>query len=165
MTRDGAAGPHPAGNGADGGVDGMRPDGDEPDEAALDALDATPLDPGEAASGAELASAAAGESLADVVERVVAELDEVTRAVEPAGSEALATAGMVFAVHGGGVLEVVLDGPVGRAALTTADASASPRGPGWVRFAPAAMDRYAADRAEAWLRYAHRRAAEASRRG
>lgn len=139
---------------------------DEPadvDEAALDALDAAPLDPDEAASGAERAAEAVGESLAELVARVAADLDGA--GLRGAGDDAEATLdvdGRVFAVLPGAadaqVLDVALDGPVTRAALATPDTSASPRGAGWVRFAPRVMDRYAADRAEAWIRFAHRRA-------
>lgn len=95
---------------------------------------------------------------------MLAELGSVARTVEPEGTETVAAGGIAFATHGGGVLEVALDGPVARAALATPEATVSARGPGWVRFAPRAMDRYAADRAEAWLRYAHRRAVERSTR-
>lgn len=133
------------------------------DEAALDALDAAPLDPDEAASGAERAGETVGESLAELVARVAADLDGAD--LHGAGGDAEATLAMdgrVFAVLPGAsdaqVVDVALDGPVTRAALATPDTSASPRGAGWVRFAPRVMDRYAADRAEAWIRFAHRRA-------
>ena len=47
---------------------------------------------------------------------------------------------------------------VATAALRTPDTTASSRGPGWVRFAPAALDRFAADRAIAWIEHAWRHA-------
>jgi hypothetical protein len=156
MTRDGA--------------DRGESDDDGLDEAALEALDAAPLDPDEAASGAERAGEPVGESLAEIVTRVAGELV----GAEPAGGGAAGDASFavgdtVFAVLQGAadarVLDVALDGPVARAALATPDTAASPRGACWVRFAPRVIDRYTADRAEAWLRYAHRRAAEVSRRG
>ncbi len=40
---------------------------------------------------------------------------------------------------------------VAEAALRTPDAHASPRGPDWVAFRPRTIDRFAADRAEAWF--------------
>ena len=59
-------------------------------------------------------------------------------------------------------------GPTGRArhgaaALRTPDVEASPRGPGWVRFAPAEVDGFARDRALAWLGSAIRFAGEGGR--
>ncbi len=57
------------------------------------------------------------------------------------------------------VLEVSLDPVVASAALKTADTMQSTRGAGWVAFTPEAIDRFALDRAEAWVRSAHRRAA------
>lgn len=62
-----------------------------------------------------------------------------------------------FATLTGGVLEVRLDGPIAAAARRTPDASASPRGPEWVRFAPPEPDGMALDRAEAWFEAAWRR--------
>jgi hypothetical protein len=55
-------------------------------------------------------------------------------------------------------LEFRLDPIVARAALGTPDTSASSRGPEWVAFSPAELDRFAVDRALAWLGAAHRRA-------
>jgi hypothetical protein len=48
---------------------------------------------------------------------------------------------------------------VASAALRTADTRPSPRGAGWIAFTPRSVDRFALDRAEAWVRLAHRRAA------
>ncbi|HEY4752072.1 MAG TPA: hypothetical protein VIH37_02230, partial [Candidatus Limnocylindrales bacterium] len=70
----------------------------------------------------------------------------------------LAARERVFAVLGPDFLEVALDPPVAAAALRTPDTRPSPRGAGWIAFAPAATDRFALDRAEAWLRLGHRRA-------
>lgn len=64
-----------------------------------------------------------------------------------------------FATLAEGVLEVRLDGPIATAARRTPDASASPRGPEWVRFAPRELDDMALDRAEAWFEAAWRRSA------
>ena len=47
--------------------------------------------------------------------------------------------------------------PSPTAAIRTPDATPSPRGPGWVAFAPAELDDHAADRAVAWFASAHRR--------
>jgi hypothetical protein len=52
---------------------------------------------------------------------------------------------------------------VAKAALRTPDVIVSSRGPGWLAFTPSTIDRFALDRAEAWLRSAHRLAG--SRRG
>lgn len=56
------------------------------------------------------------------------------------------------------VAEFRLRDEVGAAALRTPNVSASPRGPGWVRFAPRQLDGHARDRALAWLESAWRRA-------
>lgn len=57
----------------------------------------------------------------------------------------------------GSVAEFRLDPAVASAATRTPDASSSERGPDWVRFAPAALDQHAVDRAVAWLGSAARR--------
>jgi hypothetical protein len=68
--------------------------------------------------------------------------------------------GSLAAVVGPGVLEVRLRPAIAAAALRTPDVTASPRGAGWVRFAPAAFDDFARDRAVAWLESAVRLAEE-----
>jgi hypothetical protein len=70
----------------------------------------------------------------------------------------LAVGGRVFAVVGADLLEVALDPRIAKAALATPDTRASSRGAGWIAFTPAVTDRFALDRAEAWVRLAHRRA-------
>jgi hypothetical protein len=69
-------------------------------------------------------------------------------------------AGRPFAALAGGALEVRLQAPVAHAALRTPDTAPSKRGEGWVRFAPASLDRFAADRVAAWLESAWRHAAD-----
>ena len=140
-----------------GPLDGAARNGDGP---ADDDLDDAPLDPTEAAAAAERAAEPGGESLAEVVDRVVANLAGTSRRPGATEGEEVIVAGAPFAVSHGDALEVLLDGPVARAALATEDTQPSPRGAGWVRFVPRVMDRYAADRAEAWLAFAHRRAGE-----
>ena len=66
--------------------------------------------------------------------------------------------GHPFASLAGEWAEFRLDPAVARAALRTPDAADSPRGPGWVSFAPAVLDDQAIDRAEAWFLSAHRHA-------
>jgi hypothetical protein len=126
-------------------------------DAALDALDAEPLDADEAASGAALAADELDESLDERVEAVVDELGRVERRYE-GRTLVFAAGGRVFAARHGATLEVALDASVLKAALRTPDAAPSPRGAGWVAFSPPNVDRYALDRAEAWVRFAHRRA-------
>jgi hypothetical protein len=95
------------------------------------------------------------ETLAERVEAVIAELDEV--AVVLSGDEReLRAGGRLFAVVSDDALEVMLDPAVAAAAQRTPDVSASSRGPAWVLFRPRVIDRFALDRAEAWLRSAHR---------
>jgi len=137
--------------------DGIRRNGAlEPDDDDDDA----PLDADEVATGSERAGEPVPESLAEVVARVIDDLGGVERRSAVLGREELVVGGRMFAVLHGDALEVGLHGPVARAALATDDTQPSSHGPGWVRFAPRTMDRFAADRAEAWLRFAHRRAGE-----
>lgn len=127
---------------------------DPEDEAEDDA----PLDEAEVAAGAAAADEALDETLDERAGAVLEGLDGVTRRRD--GEVVLLASGQrVFAVLGPDFLEVALEPPVAAAALRTPDTRPSPRGTGWVAFAPRAADRFALDRAEAWLRLAHRRAA------
>ncbi len=129
---------------------------DRPD-ATGEGEEDVPLDEAEAAAGAALADEAVDESLDERVELVVEDLDGVTRRRD--GPVVLLTVReRVFAVLGPDLLEVALDPPVAAAALRTADTRPSPRGAGWIAFTPRVADRFALDRAEAWLRLGHRRA-------
>jgi hypothetical protein len=142
------------------GTNGHVPDPDDADpadEAALDALDSEPLDPDEAAAGAAVASDAVDESLDERVEAVVGELVGVDRRRGGPAVE-FAANGTLFAVLASEGLEAALDATVLKAALRTPDTAPSSRGAGWITFAPATVDRYALDRAEAWVRFAYRRA-------
>jgi hypothetical protein len=129
---------------------------DHPGDPELDVED-EPLDAAEEAAGTETASEDADESLDERIGAVVDELDDVTRTRE-GEVERLAVGNRVFAVVGADLLEVALDPPIATAALKTPDTRPSPRGAGWIAFTPATTDRFALDRAEAWVRLAHRRA-------
>ena len=129
---------------------------DPADDDGLD--DDTPLDAAEEAAATAEALAEADESLDERVEGVVEELDGVVRRRDGESVTYLAR-GVAFAVLAPDALEVALDAPVAKAALKTPGASVSRRGPGWITFRPTVVDRFALDRAEAWLRSAHRRAA------
>ena len=120
--------------------------------------DDSPLDEAEAAAAAALADEPVDETLDERIEAVVAELVGVERRRASDGV-AYAVGGRVFAVLGEDRLETALDPAVSKAALKTPDTMASGRGAGWIAFTPAAIDRFALDRAEAWVRSAHRRAA------
>ena len=112
-----------------------------------------------AADAAGLAEAdVVGSSLPSLVVAVTDGLADVER-VEAKDEVTWARSGHPFAALAGDLLEVRLQEPVARAALRTPDTSASARGEGWVRFAPASLDRYAADRARAWIESAWRHAA------
>lgn len=102
------------------------------------------------------------ETLDERIGVVLEELETVASARDGAGT-VLSVRDRPFAVVSEDALELALDPPVARAALSTPDTRPSDRGPGWIRFAPKVADRYALDRAEAWLRSAHRRAEGASR--
>ena len=127
-------------------------------EAALDALDAEPLDPAEAAAGAAAAGDEVDDSLDERVEAVIDDLGGVER--RRAGQAvAYAVGGRVFATLDGERLEAALDAAVSKAALRTPDTASSPAGACWIAFTPRVVDRYALDRAEAWVRFAYRQAA------
>lgn len=125
----------------------------EPDDLDDDA----PLDASEEAAATLEATADADESLDERVEGVLDELDGVARSRE---GEAVtwSAGGRAFAVLLADRLEVALDPVVAKAALKTANTRASSRGAGWIAFSPDQVDRFALDRAEAWVRSAHRRA-------
>jgi hypothetical protein len=126
------------------------PDEDQPDDDA-------PLDPDEAAAGDAVADEGLDESLDERVEAVLEELEPVSRRRD--GEVVLLSAGSrVFAVLGPDLLEVALEPRIASAALRTGDTRPSPRGTGWIAFTPRSVDRFALDRAEAWVRLAHRRA-------
>jgi len=130
-------------------------DADDADESDDDA----PLDAAEAAEGAAAADEAADETLDERVETVIEDLDGVTRERD-GESVTYAAGGRAFAVLMPDLLEVALDPSIAAAALRTPDTLASSRGTGWIAFTPDGIDRFALDRAEAWVRLAHRRATE-----
>ena len=127
----------------------------DPDDDGQD--DDRPLDASEEAAAAAEALAEADESLDERVEAVIADLDGVERRRDGESVTYLAS-GTAFAVLMQDVLEVSLDPSIGAAALRTANTLRSTRGDGWIAFTPEDIDRFALDRAEAWVRSAHRRA-------
>jgi hypothetical protein len=78
---------------------------------------------------------------------------EVTAALD--GSSYL-LAGRAFAWAGGLAFEAYVGPDIAAAALRTPDVTPSPRGPGWIRLAPVAIDDHAADRVVAWFEMARR---------
>jgi hypothetical protein len=136
---------------------GHLPDMDE-DELDEDELDEdAPLDAAEATEGAAAADEEADETLDERVAAVIEELAGVTRQRD-GESVTYAAGGHVFAVLMPDLLEVALDPAIAAAALRTPDTLASSRGKGWIAFTPDRIDRFALDRADAWVRLAHRRA-------
>ncbi len=134
------------GNGA---FDPVEEDGPD-DDAPLGAEE-------EAAATAE-AMTEADETLDERVESVMEGLDGIERLRE-GESVTYLRGGRAFAVLMPELLEVALDPAVAKAALRTPDTRASARGAGWIAFTPRVLDRFALDRAEAWLRSARRRVA------
>lgn len=100
-----------------------------------------------------------GDGLGDAIAAHLAGLAEAHLVRAGAGHEVRAH-GSLVAVVVPGVLEVRLRAAIAAAAMRTPDVAASPRGAGWVRFAPAAFDEFARDRAIAWLESAVRLADE-----
>ena len=129
---------------------------DPADDDELD--DDAPLDSAEAAAADAEALEASDETLDERVEAVIGDLDNVERARD-GESVTYSLRGKAFAVLLQDVLEVALDPVVAKAAMRTVNTLPSPRGKGWIAFTPDGIDRFALDRAEAWVRSAHRRAA------
>jgi hypothetical protein len=98
-------------------------------------------------------------SLPALVMEILAELAGTMR-TDAAGESIWARGGKPFAALTAGALEVRLPAAVSRAAVRTPDATPSGRGPAWVRFDPPVVDRYAADRATAWIETAWRHATD-----
>lgn len=99
--------------------------------------------------------------LAPLLDDLAAELAGVERVAGPAAVE-YRRAGRAFAVAGAERVEFRVLPAVTRAALSTPDTAASPRGGDWVAFAPAELDQFVLDRASAWFELAWRRAGPSS---
>lgn len=98
-------------------------------------------------------------TLRELLDGAVADLDDVRAAAAADGGTTWSTGTTVFAWldAAGDVGDFRLDPAIAAAAARTPDTASSPRGPGWVRFRPAALDGHAADRAAAWFISAYRR--------
>jgi hypothetical protein len=81
---------------------------------------------------------------------------EDAEVVQVEGGLELHLDGNPFAALAGDVVELRLRPGVAAAALHTPGTASSPRGPGWVGFAPRDLDEFARDRAAAWLESAWR---------
>ncbi|HEX8939313.1 MAG TPA: hypothetical protein VF763_04035 [Candidatus Limnocylindrales bacterium] len=97
-------------------------------------------------------------SVAQALDGVAGTLPDVER-VEVEGTIEYRRGGRVFAVVTGPTAAFRLRPEIARAAVQTPDADPSPRGPGWVSFAPIDADGFALDRAAAWFESAWRLAA------
>jgi hypothetical protein len=102
--------------------------------------------------------------VSDVIEAIAEEindraesLDGVERSTAP-GSTSYSRAGVPFAFADADGFEFLVGDVIAEAALRTPDVTPGPRGAGWVRFAPSALDEPAVDRAVAWFEAAWRRA-------
>ncbi|HKG57238.1 MAG TPA: hypothetical protein VKA85_08320 [Candidatus Limnocylindrales bacterium] len=95
-------------------------------------------------------------TLGEAVDSAAAELEGVERR-DAGGATEYLVRGRVVALVAEAVAEFALDPAVAAAALRTPDTGPSPRGDGWVAFAPPELDRIALDRATAWLGSACRR--------
>lgn len=98
-------------------------------------------------------------TLADAIDDAAGRLPGVERREMAGGGTEWLVAGKPFAAARARSVEFRLDPVVARAALGTPDTTVSGRGAEWVAFSPAELDRFAVDRALAWLGAAHRRAA------
>ena len=100
-------------------------------------------------------------TLTEVIESEAAATPTARLAEASDGTRSWSVGDVTFAMLelGGGVAAFRLDPAVAGAAVRTPDTSPSPRGGGWVRFAPTIVDDHAADRARAWFGSAARLAA------
>ena len=100
-------------------------------------------------------------TLGELLEEAALGLDDVGTSTDDVGAVTWSRRGRAFAALSadGSVASFSLDPAVAAAAIRTPDTTESPRGAGWVDFAPAELDDHAADRAEAWFESAHRRLA------
>jgi hypothetical protein len=97
--------------------------------------------------------------LPDLLAEHAATLEGVTLGSATGAGKVMA-GGTLVAVLRPVAVELRLRPAVAAAALRTPDVEASPRGGGWVRFAPPEVDDFARDRAIAWLESAVRLASE-----
>ncbi len=102
------------------------------------------------------------ETLAERIEALATGQPEASRTTA-GGGITWSIGSVAFAVLTGDAVELRLDRPIAHAATRTPDTAPSPRGPEWVRFAPATLDGHAVDRLDAWFAFARRRAAEGVR--
>ena len=100
-------------------------------------------------------------TLRELLEAARLGLDDVSATTDEIGGITWSRRDRAFAALSadGSVASFALDPAVAAAAIRTPDTTVSPRGPGWVDFAPDELDDHAADRAEAWFESAHRRLA------
>ena len=99
--------------------------------------------------------------LAETVERAASGLGIAGR--ESARERVYEAGGSPFATVSGRAAEFRVGAVVAAAARATPGAAASTRGGEWVRFEPAAVDRFARDRATAWFTLAWRAAVSGAR--
>lgn len=98
-------------------------------------------------------------TIASIVDDVAAGLEGIEVADDD-GARSWSVGGRAFARETSGGLELGLDPAVAAAALRTADTHPSHRGPGWISFRPAELDRFAEDRVRAWFALAARLAGD-----
>jgi hypothetical protein len=94
--------------------------------------------------------------LREALRAVVDDLDDA-EITHTADQDEIVVGDRPIAIIGTHRMEILLDPIVATAAARTPDAAHSGRGEGWLAFTPASLDRFALDRAEAWLRSAYRR--------
>lgn len=100
-------------------------------------------------------------TLQELFEEAALGLDGISTTTDEVGAITWSRRGRAFAALSaeGSVASFGLDPAVAAAAIRTPDTTDSPRGAGWVDFAPDELDDHAEDRAEAWFESAHRRLA------
>jgi len=98
-------------------------------------------------------------TLRELLEAAGLGLEDVNATTDDVGAVTWSRRGRAFATLSadGSVASFGLDPAVAAAAIRTPDTTDSPRGTGWVDFAPDVLDDHGADRAEAWFESAHRR--------
>jgi hypothetical protein len=102
---------------------------------------------------------ALGATLADLLDDLAREFEDVERRQTPTGV-GYSVRTKAFAHRTGRTASYRLRPEIAAAAARTSGASGSGLGAAWVSFSPALLDQYALDRLQSWFELAHRLAAD-----
>ena len=98
-------------------------------------------------------------TLADLLDDLAGEFDDIERRETPSGADYLVRT-RAFTHLNGDAASFRLRPEIVVAAARTPSATASPLGAEWVAFRPTTLDQYSRDRLQSWFELAHRLVAE-----